>query len=150
MSLDDKLNAWAKGAGKEKVQRVAMAKVDVNALTRSLVACIQSVIPPVLAGGFTAYPTVDKSDDGTITISLEFGNKPRSSFTDAVYDIYGLFTQGWSYDKRPPYGLWHGQWIRAWPTRAGQAFVQSGVDTWKASLGSGITVQSDYINPLYR
>ena len=96
------------------------------------------------------YTEPHRSNDGTASISLEFLNKTRNGFTQPVYDIYGLFTQGWSYDPaRAPWGVWHGQRVRARPSYVGQAFVESGVNAWKASLGSGIDVQDISINPLY-
>jgi len=150
VSLDDKLNAWAKGPGKAKVSEAAIKKVDLNGLTSSLVSCIQAVVPPALAPGFSASASVQKNNDGTASISLEFQNKTRSSFTGAVHDIYGLFSQGWSYDSaRAPFGVWHGQRVRARASYVGQAFVESGVNAWKDSLGGGIDVQSVTINPLY-
>ena len=149
VSLESKLQAWAKGAGKEKVVSAAAKNMNWNSICASLVSCITAAVPPVLAGGFSASASVDRSDTGA-TISLEFGNKTRPSFTGSVYDIYGLFSQGWSYDPRKaPYGIWHGKPTRAWPSRAGQKFVQSGVDAWKASLPSGINVESESINALY-
>lgn len=151
MNLEGMLIEWARGAGKDIVKTAAVKNVDFNALTSSLVSCIKAVVPPVLAPGFGASPTVTRNDDGTAVISLEFLNKTRNGFTRPVHDIYGLFSQGWDYrPKRPPYGIWHGQYTRALPNRAGQLFVESGVNAWKASVGSGIDVQVDYINPLYK
>jgi len=153
VSLEQKLLAWAKGAGKERVQQAAMEQVnehDLSIMAHDLANCIESVIPPALAKGFAVSPSVSKSGDGTCSISLTFLNKERPSFTNGpVYDIYGLFTQGWSYDPPAPRGLWHGNWIRARASYVGQAFVESGVDAWKGSVKNGIEVKDISINPLY-
>ena len=150
MSLESQLLAWANGAGWKIIQQAAVKNVDLNALTASLVSCIQSAMPPALASGFTASASVSRGDGGTASISLEFENKTRVGFTQPVYDIYGLFTQGWDYDLAiAPYGVWHGRRVRARPSYVGQAFVQSGVDAWKASLPSGIEADVQIVNQLY-
>jgi len=150
VSLESQLLAWVKSKGRTIVQQVAVKNVDLNALTASLVSCIQSAMPPALASGFTASANVSRGGDGTASISLEFENKTRVGFTKPVYDIYGLFTQGWDYDPAiAPYGIWHGRRVRARPSYVGQAFVQSGVDAWKASLPSGVEADVQIVNRLY-
>lgn len=133
---------------KKAINAKAMDQVNINQLTASLVAAIQAVIPPVLAGGFSAEASIDRTDTGA-TIALEFLNKGRNSFTKDVWNIYGLFSQGWDYDKVPPRGFWHGKWTRAKPKRVAEKFIESGVDAWKASLPSGINVDDQYIDEIY-
>lgn len=135
---------------KEAINAKALDQLNINQLTTSLVAAIQAVIPPVLAGGFSASAAIDKTDTGA-TISLEFLNKERNSFTGAVWNIYGLFSQGWNYEgeKIPPRGIWHGKWTRAKPARVAEKFIESGVEAWKASLPDGVTVDDQYIDEIY-
>lgn len=149
MSLEDKLIAWANSTGKAKCQQAVMKELDINSMAASLVSHIQAVIPPALADGFGAEASVYTGKDGTVTIALEFQNKMRNGFTYPVYDIYGLFTQGWSYTKKPPCGMWHGNYVRARPTYVGGAFVQAGVDAWAAQLGDNVELINTEINSLY-
>ena len=67
-----------------------------------------------------------------------------------VYNILGLFSQGYTVTRRPPFGLWYGQTIFALRHRDGQKFVEPAVASWAAAhSGSGVYVKSYTVDSQY-
>ncbi len=158
MSLDSKLQAWAKGAGKERVQAAAMKKVtesDIRAMASDLAETITAAIPPALYGSLVCGIVVRKSGDAEYSFDLNFDEGPlrRPSLNPSnsgVYNILGLFSQGYTITKRVPRGLWYGQTIYALKHRDGQKFIEPAVASWAAGhTGNGITVKDYTVSPLY-
>lgn len=158
MSLESQLLVWANGDGKEKVQAAAMKKVsevEIRAMATELAETITASIPPALYGSLVCGIVVNKTGNDEYTFKLNFDEGPlyRPSLNPGsagVYNILGLFSQGYTITKRRPYGMWYGQTIFALAHRDGQKFIGPAVESWVAAhSGGGVTVRSYTVNPLY-
>lgn len=95
---------------------------------------------------------VSKSAGGTYGVDLVLnGNLTRPSLSpksSGVYDIVGLFINGWSLHnaKRRPWGDWHGRFVGARVSKPGMSFLDDAIEQFENKYGgTGITVsRGDY------
>ena len=98
-----------------------------------------------------ADPPVNEGDKVVIHIHYNHEQALRDGFSDADYrakygtrpDLLYLLNNGWSYDKKPPRGMWHDQMTTALQEREGYHFVQDAAAMIKRELGDSVIVQID-------
>ena len=98
-----------------------------------------------------ADPPVNEGDKVVIHIHYNHEQALRDGFSDADYrakygtrpDLLYLLNNGWSYDKKPPHGMWHDHMTTALQEREGYHFVQDAAEMIKRELGDSVVVQID-------
>lgn len=136
-------------AGKKKIKEAI--DVDIKREAKKLVNAVrdvQSELP--FDFGVSAGPveiTMSNSGDMVVGCDVDFNHddairdafSPNGRDPDLIY----LFNNGYSYDKEPPQGVWHGHWTVAWAQREGLHFVEKAVDNYLSSAPSGVEVEID-------
>lgn len=132
---------------------------------RVLKQCICNYAPPAFLTSETRA-TIFEMIDGSVSdpISTEDGFAISVNFkeealarpslnpeSDGVYDIIGLFSQGYEVkkDKKVPVGTWHGRKTVALRSRPGRPFVEEAVNFFMATYADKYGITEININPLY-
>ena len=139
-------------------------KDNIDEAVRVLKECISNFAPPSLAASQVA--TIQRMIDGTVSDSVQTENvweitvnfnqeslrRPSlNPNSDGVYDIIGLFSQGWDIDedKKVPFGTWHGRETSALRSRPSRPFVEDAVNFFMAIYANKYGITGIDINPLY-
>lgn len=157
MTLEEALRQFLTSDLRAK-QYVAGAAASAPSAQRVSDGAVQCAITALRSSGAPigdidvyADPPVNEGDKVVIHIHYNHEQALRDGFSDADYqakygtrpDLLYLLNNGWSYDKKPPRGMWHDHMTTALQEREGYHFVQNAAEMIKRELGDSVVVQID-------
>ena len=157
MTLEEALRQFLasdKRAG-QYVARAAESALAAQQMSDSAVRCaitaLRSSGAPIDGIDVYADPPINEGDKVVIHIHYNHEQALRDGFSDADYqakygtrpDLLYLLNNGWSYDKKPPRGMWHDHRTTALQEHEGYHFVQDAAEMIKRELGESVVGQID-------
>ena len=157
MTLEEALRQFLTSDSRAKryVAGAAASAPSAQQVSDSAVQCaitaLRSSGAPI--GDIDVYADLPVNEGDKVVIHIYYNHEQalRDGFSDADYqakygtrpDLLYLLNNGWSYDKKPPRGMWHDQMTTALQEREGYHFVQDAVEMIKRELGDSVVVQID-------
>lgn len=147
LASDKRAGQYVAGAAESALAAQQMS----DSAVRCAITALRSSGAPIDGIDVYADPPINEGDKVVIHIHYNHEQALRDGFSDADYqakygtrpDLLYLLNNGWSYDKKPPRGMWHDHMTTALQEREGYHFVQDAAEMIKRELGDSVVVQID-------